>query len=139
MTRKSRDTANEHVQVLNPGGPREVRLAPRGFAHGLPPGVDDESLVEQPPMVDGAPIVADATARNKPIADKDVPPPVRKFQIVKGGSALVKGSASGGYRATIREGKEIDTANFDIRDLQKQGIRVKEITETAKDLPLVDI
>lgn len=92
-----------------------------------------------------------------PIADKEVPPvevqnakaleqprsavdgeteevegpKVRRFVVMKGGVAQV-----GKFRARLKEGKEIDTLNYNIRDLQRQGIRLKEITGMDTSAPI---
>ena len=131
MARKTRDESEQHIQVLDPNGPRDVPLAPIQFSHAMGD--------EQGPLVDAAPIRGDATARNKPIPEDAEIRQVRRFRVVRGGSILVRGSATGGYRTMLREGKEIDDQNYDIRDLQRQQIRLVEITETSKDLPLVDV
>jgi hypothetical protein len=67
-------------------------------------------------------LVADATARSRrPVEDG---PPVKRYRIVRGGTVR---DAKTGTRVTIHEGKEIDSLNYDVRDLQKQGIRVAKI------------
>ena len=58
-------------------------------------------------------------------------PPVKKYVVVRGGAVLCNG-----HRTTIKEGKILDSLNYDIAHLQRQGIRLQR-AETA-DLPIID-
>jgi hypothetical protein len=77
--------------------------------------------VELPPVVNAAPVVADATQKNPPVAAKG--PKVEYFRVTRGGFV----QSPGGVRSMLREGKEIDTLNYDVNRLRQQGIRMERI------------
>ena len=98
---------NEHVQVLRTGQPEE-----RG----------PEDIITEPT------VKADATDRN-PKTEPELRK-VRKFEVTKGGPYSAPGvGASGGYRSMLREGKVIDEMNYDIKAVQAQGIKLRELQE----------
>lgn len=80
--------------------------------------------------------IADAKAAEKvkvavdPDAEQ-IGPVKRFFVVTRGGTAQVSG-----FRTRLREGKEIDNVNYDIRALQRQGIRLSEIDPNNRDEPL---
>lgn len=107
---------------------------------------DEQRKEEQVTTLDNGPVqdkgvepteVQDAKAMQpiKSAVDPDVDPKegpkVRKFVIMRGGVAQV-----GGFRAKLKEGKEVDTLNYNIRDLQRQGIQLREITGMDTDAPI---
>ena len=103
MRQKTANDKNEQVEVL-----------------GL-----DEHVVELPEVNDAARsvLVADATAREVEIAPTPPPeivPEVKRYVVTKGGSIL-----NNGFRVTLKEGKEIDSLNYDIVHVQRQGIRLQ--------------
>lgn len=77
--------------------------------------------VELPPVTNEAPVVADATTKNPPQAVKG--PPVEYYRITRGGYV----QSPGGVRSQLREGKEIDSLNYDPARLRQQGIRLEKI------------
>lgn len=89
----------EHTQVLDDGPIPDVTLPP----------VSNESAV-----------VADATRKN-PVTPVKAPD-VQYYRVIKGGPIQ-----AAGYRSVLREGKEIDSVNYDIRALQQQGIRLERV------------
>jgi hypothetical protein len=99
--RPGEEEQTETVQVLAGGKPEDVDV---GKA-----------------LVHGAPVVGS-------VMPKDPPPPaadakkVRRFRVTKGGTV-----STNGYRATLKEGKELDDLNYDIRSLATQGIHLEEI------------
>ena len=101
---------NEQITVLGTGPIPEVQLD----AHA--PGA--ESAKEAPPIVQ---------TRIKPGAEVDdseaaaLAPKVRWFRVKKGGTVL-----ENGFRTRLKEGKEINTANYNVRKLQQQGIQLEE-------------
>lgn len=65
-------------------------------------------------------VVADATEKNTRAA-AEVPPP-KWYRVIKGGLVL-----EGGFRATLKPGKELNELNYNVRRLQQQGIVLEEI------------
>lgn len=55
-------------------------------------------------------------------------PVVRRFVVEK-----EKNISHHGIRSILREGKEIDENNYDITSLQKQGVKLREITERSAE------
>jgi hypothetical protein len=125
MARKA-GGADEHVQVTAVyDGPQEVKLEPKDVS------LDGSGVVR---VVDASPIRGDATSRNRVLTPEEEAalPEVKRYRVTRGGMALMK-SGSGGYRARLKEGKEIDSLNYDVRDLQRQGIRVERINPDMTD------
>lgn len=87
-----------------------VTKEPQGGASGQPP-----EETHQTPMQ----VAPNPSTYRKDVAN--VPPP-RKFRVVVGGHIMVNGSRTG-----LRTGKIIDAANYDIDNLQLQGVRLEEI------------
>lgn len=109
--RKSKDDSKESVTTLDSGPIADKEV----------PSVEEvaaKALGQPRSAVDGAP-------------DDIEGPTVRRFVVMKGGVAQV-----GGFRARLKEGKEIDTLNYNIRDLQRQGIRLREITGMDTSEPI---
>jgi hypothetical protein len=84
---------------------------------------DEEHVIELPNVNDAATavVVADATAKQLP--DAPAPeeiPKVRRYVVVRGGPVL-----QAGFRTNLKEGKVIDSLNYDIQHLQRQGIRLQ--------------
>jgi hypothetical protein len=97
---RAQQTKTEHVEVLSSEPIPEVTL---------------------PPVSNEAPVVADATMRNPPQAAKG--PEVEYFRVTRGGYV----QSPGGVRSQLREGKEIDSLNYDPARLRQQGIRLERI------------
>jgi len=72
----------------------------------------------------------DETSKDDPPCERPRPKN-RRFRVIKGGNI-----STGGVRATLREGKELDERNYDIRNLVRQGIRLEEITDEDTADPL---
>jgi hypothetical protein len=93
---------------------------------------EEDHEIELPPVNDAARavLVADATA--KKLAEEPDPklvPVVKRYVVIKGGTIL-----QGGFRTKLTEGKVIDSLNYDIQHLQRQGIRVQREETFAADL-----
>ena len=99
---------DENVQVLDSGPVEEVKLDL--------PGVPE--------------VIGDAMARSREPAEP--PPPVRWFRVVKGGYVL-----DNGFRTMLKPGKEINDQNYQIRNLQRQGVVLEEITATDRTSPIM--
>lgn len=119
MTRHRAQTtkqADEDLQVLVPGDPNnapEVQLEAVG-----------ESKIRGSALDHNPPSAEDAAAQA----------PERKlYRVVRGGMYADPNTRS---RTQIRPGKEVDNVNYNIRDLQRQGIRLEKI-EPGNE-PLVD-
>lgn len=93
------DDKNESVQVLGNGPIPDVRL-------------DDPSA-----MTAGT---VGSAVRDDPDAEAEAPKP-KWYRVIKGGIVL-----DGGFRARLKEGKEINSLNYNIRRLQQQGIMLQE-------------
>lgn len=77
-------------------------------------------------------VVRDATAKNEDRPDG----PVKWFRVIRGGKFA---DPNTGVRATLHEGKEIDSRNYNIRGLTKAGIKLEEITDPRADREMDDI
>ena len=102
----------EHVQVLDAGPVQEVKLDLPGASE----------------------VVGDATAKPS-TADPEAlaaVPQARWFRVVKGGYVL-----DGGFRTMLKPGKEINDLNYSIRNLQRQGIVLEEITAQDRTSPIM--
>jgi len=100
--------------------------------------------VNLPPLVNEAPIKGDATQRNLMGASSTdtestsestsaettaaATPAVRYFRVERGGYILQKG-----YRTRLREGKVVDSLNYDLKKLVTQGIKLTEVSADAVD------
>lgn len=60
---------------------------------------------------------------NKPIQAREVNAPVQKFLVTRGGTVV--GTAG---RTTLREGKIVDTLNYDVNKLKQQGILLRPLS-----------
>lgn len=69
-------------------------------------------------------VKADATEKNKPLPEGVEPPRARKFRVLADKMILDKHTRS---RTPLRAGKIIDTNNYDIPELAKQGVRLQEV------------
>jgi len=133
----------EKIQVLSTAPIKEI-----DFSQG-PAGVaaTPEERASMP-LDTVAPIVRDATAIQPPripgqaqparqVAlgdEKPAPAPkVRRYRVEVTKQFVDRTSGS---RTTLREGKEITDAHYNIRDLQQQGVRLKDITDVPLDQAL---
>lgn len=90
------------------------------------------------PMLGGAPgiptpgQVVDASPR-LPILRREAEVKARRFRVMNGGMV-----AQNGLRTALRPGKEISDAQYDVKQLQRQGIVLKELVddEVAVQEPL---
>lgn len=91
-------------------------------------GTDDHE-VELPPVDDAstAVIVADATTKVAPEVAPEEVPPVHRYTVVADKQIL-----SNGFRTTLKAGKIVDSLNYDIKHLKKQGVRLQRV-ETEPD------
>jgi hypothetical protein len=78
-----------------------------------------------------APVVGDATAAGRQERAPAEPP--RLFQVIESKSVLDQVS---GTRTMLRAGKEISTQHYDVRALQRQGVKLKEVTDLGEHEPL---
>ena len=104
----------EKVETLDAGPVKDRKLAP----------VEEQDAAATTPK--GSAV--------KPSDDEPEGPRVRYFTVVRGGVAQVNG-----FRTRLKEGKEIDTLNYNIRALQRQGIRLAEIDSTKRDEPIEEL
>ena len=87
--------------------------------------------VNLPPVSNEATVKADATSKAVPARSpttEEKPATVRYFRVDRGGYILDRG-----YRTLMREGKVVDTLNYDPKRLASQGIKLTEID--ADDRP----
>lgn len=66
-------------------------------------------------------------------ADESEVPKLRVYRVEKDHPILDRTSGS---RTKLRAGKEITSAHYDIRDLQRQGAPLKDITDRDENAPL---
>lgn len=104
------------TRVAQSSGIRPAK--PQGGASGSP----EETAHTNPSLVQAAPVVGSAVREG---AAKG--PSVRTYVVEQGGPIMHRGS-----RGTLRAGKQINEANYDIPSLRSQGIRLREIREDEK-------
>lgn len=134
---------DEQVTVLSTGQIPEINLSPPGNRLNGNEGQPVDRSSVNPMQV--APIKADA--RDAPLAlpvgygmkpvmqgtpDEDVPK-MRMFRVEKTMQVLDPTSQS---RTTLREGKEISSAHYNIRALQRQGVKLRDITDLDPNAPI---
>lgn len=86
---------------------------------------DEEREIQLPPPddVNRSTVVADATAKNKPAKPAEEPTkPTSYARVVRGGPVL-----ENGFRTNLKEGKVLDSLNYNFKRLQQQGIRLEKI------------
>jgi hypothetical protein len=81
------------------------------------------------PTITGNEVIGDATRRRNPEAEAAAPKR-RYYRVTKG--AVVRDPTTG-FRARIRDGKELDDANYDIASLMRQGVKLEEIAESERE------
>lgn len=138
---------DEHVQVLNSNTtPREIDLSPmNGRLDAVPdPSIPVDRSTIDPMQV--APVVRDATEppvlragfglATSPImkgTSEAETPKVRVYRVEKDAAIVDRTS---GARTKLREGKEISESHYQIRDLQRQGVKLRDITDIDPTAPL---
>lgn len=143
---------DEQITVLAAGQIKEIDMSPPG--HRLDGNVVDraamssEEVREFRAMIDPmqvAPIKRDA--REAPIVQPGVlgsapvmqgtreenVPKVRVYRVEKEHAIVDRTSGS---RTKLREGKEISEAHYNIRDLQRQGAKLRDITHLDPNAPI---
>lgn len=85
------------------------------------------------PDVGSEPRVVGNALDRAPKRAEELQAQVRYFRVLRGGYFLDRS----GVRALMREGKEIDNLNYDIRRLQQQGIKLQEINEADRTAAIV--
>lgn len=144
MTRRSTATAPKATRA--PAQPTSVipraataRRASAGPEHAQYSGniaTDLAPIPESPTLEGHAPgVVSSSHLGSNPAAivsesfrpeDAEGSPVVRRFLVL-----AEKNISHSGVRSILREGKEIDENNYDIGSLQRQGVKLREITEQA--------
>jgi hypothetical protein len=120
------------------GPPTDAKLTPEGNLV-----VTSHAPVENLPETDGGMTAAAATAitptydkgptagllaaSEEPLEEKPV---VHRFRVLAD-----RPISAGGSRTTLRAGKEIDSLNYNIRDLRQQGVQLQAIDEFGNPLP----
>ncbi len=66
-------------------------------------------------------------------ADESEVPKQKVYRVEEDAKIL---DSTGGFRTTLRRGKEITQTHYDIRALQRQGVRLREITDRDENAPL---
>jgi hypothetical protein len=146
VTSMARGTAelqrkDEHVQVLDTRPPQEVDMSPPGNRidgssdplerHMIDPNKSApvmRNALEAPPVRPG--IALTNTMQGTP--DEEVPRP-KMYRVEKTKSIVDRTSAT---RTTLNEGKEISSLHYNIRDLQRQGVQLRDITDIDQNAPL---
>ena len=101
MARKTIENGDERIEVLNPAA-----------------AVPDGSIPEASGAVRGS-----ALEKNPEPREEATPP--KRYRVL--GDKMFMDRH--GYRAKMREGKEIDSHNYDIAALRRQGIKLEEIPD----------
>lgn len=107
MARQRQADGSEEMIVMGGGSPEEVDL---------------------PPVGPSGEVVADATLKNAPETPEVIETVLKpdRYQVIKGGFILTRS----GYRTNLQEGKVVDSFNYDIKGLQKQGIRLQAVSDS---------
>lgn len=114
------------VQVLSTAPPEKVE-----FQHTIGDGPTPATV---DPYV-AAPIVASAIREREDIPK---PAPFKRFQVAETKHILDK---TMGTRTKLHAGKEISAQHYDVRDLQRQGVKLREIpadTSDTEPLPMTE-
>lgn len=134
---------DEQITVLNAGQIQEIDMSPPG--HRLTgtegPLVDRntvdpmqvapikrdarEAPIIQPGVLGSAPVMQGTSEENVP--------KVRMYRVEKEHAIVDRTSGS---RTKLREGKEISEAHYNIRDLQRQGAKLRDITDLDPNAPI---
>lgn len=90
------------------------------------------------PSADGIPAVSpsdilgyDGQVKGSAVTDEDLEnkgPPVERWEVVKGGTVQ---TAVNGQRARLVNGKVIDSLNYDIPLIRRQGIELRAVVNTS--------
>jgi len=83
------------------------------------PMVVDSPMGEEVQLIDPAPLVGDAVARERILAEI---PPTKRFELLQGGVFTIRG-----YRTTLRAGKVVTETNYDLAALRSQGAQLREV------------
>lgn len=103
-----RKPTTEHVQVLNHADPF------------------DENAVQEASIADSSPVYAgSAVSEDDAEVARNAPKPVW-YRVIVGGPVL-----ENGFRTRIKEGKELNSFNYNIRKLQSQGIKLQQFDPDA--------
>lgn len=134
---------DEKIQVLNTNPfPKEVDLSPKNGQ--LDASFDPTDRRSVDPNV-AAPIVRNALDApplrvglgvTNPVmvgSSEEEAPKVRVYRVEAEKSIVDRTS---GARTKLREGKEITSQHYDIRDLQRQGVKLRDITDVDPNAPL---
>lgn len=70
---------------------------------------------------EGSPSFKGTAVSDKDLGKDDQVPAAQWYRVLKGGYVT-----QNGVRAKLHEGKEINDSNYNIRDLQRQGIRLEK-------------
>lgn len=81
--------------------------------------VIDSPMGEEVQLVDPAPLVGDALARERMLLEVKSP---TRFEVIQGGVFTIRG-----YRTTLRPGKIVSSANYDLAALRSQGAQLREV------------
>jgi hypothetical protein len=82
----------------------------------VPAGQSPNVLLDDTGVIRGSVVKPNQTPANAPV--------VRKFVVLKTGSIQQQG-----LRVSLPEGKIIDSNNYDIKDLVRTGIKLRELKE----------
>ena len=135
----------EKIQVLSTAPNKEIDFSqgPAGVAatpeerasmplDTVAPIVRDATAV-QPPRIPGQAQPAQQAASGE---DKPAPAPAPKDRLYRVEVTKQFVDRTSGARTILREGKEISSRHYNIRDLQQQGMRLKDITDVPLDQAL---
>lgn len=143
MTRISTQQTKETVEVLKNGPLPEIKLGAVGVVGPTPGAVDDsgqsfDNAIDrgQADIARLAPIAGDATTRGRTELPANAETrKIREFMVMNQGGKNVN-DATGGGRVNLHEGKIISSKHYDIRSLQNQGLKLREVTDAPTDEPL---
>ncbi len=131
----------EQVETIGHGPIPEINLGPVAVA-GQTPGAEG---FEEPIAREGfdvqhaAPVMADATSRGRKALPEGAEfKKERTFRVLNPGGKHVN-DPNGGGRVHLHEGKELKTTHYNLRELQKQGVKLQEVTDVPDDMPVVDV
>ncbi len=130
----------EQVEVLSNKPIADVILHPPTVigttpgTHGEHGDFDTAVAAESVQLTAVAPVIADATAKGRQeLPEEEAAPAIRTFAVLAD-KTVRDGHGSG--RVTFHTGKEITNQHYNIRDLMKQGLKLREITGLEADEPI---
>lgn len=122
---------DERIEVLSTQPIREIDMSTKPV--GLAADKDERAMLD--PM-SVAPVVRSAVRQRDDEESVEETVKTRRYRVLADKPIV---DPTSGSRTKLREGKEISSAHYNIRDLQRQGVKLQDITDLADDAPIPTI